>query len=205
VVRAPFLLGVILAPALTALSPVPALAQAKAPAPAPTPASAAAVGEPAAAREQARLCERLNGEAGANACRAALALGIGPQRRGPLRERLARHLVALEDWDALADHLRESVELDPRDAVATRRLGLTLLLALGEPAEAVAVLQQAVGLAPEDAEARLGLAQALAATGRGAEAAAAFEAALRLDPHVLDGRPAARAAHEAARRGESWP
>jgi len=38
-----------------------------------------------------------------------------------------------------------------------------------------------------------------------AEAAGAFEAALRLDDAALDGRPAARAAFEAARRGAAWP
>jgi tetratricopeptide (TPR) repeat protein len=162
-------------------------------------------GEPAAAREQARLCERRNLAAGAAACRAALALGIGPQRRGPVREQLARHLVALEDWDALADHFRESVRLEPHDAVAWQRLGLTLLFAVHQPAEAASALEEAVRLAPGDADVRAGLAQALAVVGRAAEAAAAFEAALRLDPAVLDGRPAARAAFEAARRGASWP
>jgi tetratricopeptide (TPR) repeat protein len=162
-------------------------------------------GEPAAAREQARLCERLNLAAGAAACRAALALGIGPQRRGPVREQLARHLVALEDWDALADHFRESVRLAPQDALAWQRLGLTLLFALHQPTEAGSALAEAVRLAPADADARVGLAQALAVAGRASEAAAAFETALRLDPLVLDGRPAARAAFEAARRGASWP
>jgi hypothetical protein len=33
----------------------------------------------------------------------------------------------------------------------------------------------------------------------------AIEAALRIDPAALDGRPAARALLEAARRGEAWP
>ena len=35
------------------------------------------------AREPARLCERLDEEEGIEACRAALALGLGPERRGP--------------------------------------------------------------------------------------------------------------------------
>ena len=161
--------------------------------------------ETAAAREQARLCERLNLAAGAEACRQALALGIGPERRAALREQLARHLVALEDWDALADHFRESVRLDPQSPVGWQRLGLTLLFALHQVAEAVGALEEAVRLAPADAETRVALAQALAAASRAGEAAAAFEAALRLDPRVLDGRPAARVEFEAVRSGASWP
>ena len=161
--------------------------------------------ESAAAREQARLCERLNLAAGAEACRAALALGIGPERRAAVRAQLARHLVALEDWDALADHFRDGVRLDPQDALGWQRLGLTLLFALHQAKEAVSALEEAVRLAPADAEARVGLAQGLAADGRTGEAALAFEAALRLDPTLLDGRPAARAAFEAARAGASWP
>jgi tetratricopeptide (TPR) repeat protein len=166
---------------------------------------AAPPGETAAAREQARLCERENLEAGAAACREALRLGIGPARRGAVREMLTRHLVALERWDELAEVLRENVLLDPKSAAAWQRLGLTLLFGLGEVAEAAGALEEAVRLAPADAQARLGLALALHAAARTTEAAAAFEEALRLDPAVLTGRPAARAALEAARRGEPWP
>lgn len=161
--------------------------------------------ETPAAREQARLCERRNLAAGVEACRSALALGIGPERRAALREQLARHLVALEDWDALADHFRESVSLEPLDALAWQRLGLTLLFALHQTKEAVSALEQAVRLAPADAEARVALAQALATASRTGEAAAAFEEALRLDPQVLASRPAARAAFEAVRGGAGWP
>jgi tetratricopeptide (TPR) repeat protein len=167
--------------------------------------TARGAGETAAAREQARLCERKNLEEGATACREALALGIGPARRGPVREMLARHLVALERWDELAELLREDVRLDPKSAARWQRLGLTLLFALDEPAEATGALEEAVKLAPADAPARLGLALALHAAGRATEAVGALEEALRLDPAALDGRPAARAALEAARRGEPWP
>ncbi len=161
--------------------------------------------ESAAAREQGRLCERRSLAAGVEACREALALGIGPARRPAVRQQFARHLVALEDWEALAAHLREDVKLEPQSAIGWRRLGLTLLFALHETQEALSALEQAVRLAPADAEARLGLAQALAASARPAEAKAAFEAALRLDPRVLDGRPAASATLEAVRAGASWP
>jgi tetratricopeptide (TPR) repeat protein len=169
------------------------------------PPRAAPRDETPAAREQARLCERENLEAGVAACRAALDLGIGPERRKPIREMLARHLVALERWDELADLFRENVRLEPQSAEAWQRLGQTLLFALDERAEAVAALEQAARLAPADASVRLSLALALHAAGRPAEAVAAFEEALRLDAGVLDGRPAARAALEAARRGERWP
>jgi tetratricopeptide (TPR) repeat protein len=162
-------------------------------------------GESAAAREQARLCERENLEAGALACRSALALGIGPARRGPVREILARHLVALERWDELVELLREGVQLAPENAEAWQRLGQILLFALDQPGEAAAALEVAVSLAPADASARVSLALALHASGRVPEASAAFEAALRLDPAVLDGRPAARAVREAIARGEPWP
>jgi len=161
--------------------------------------------ETAAAREQARLCERLPGASGAAACRQALALGIAGPRRAAVREQLARHLVALADWDALAELFRESVALAPQDAEAWRRLGLTLLFALHQPSEALGALEQAVRLAPADAEARAGLAQALAASGQLQAAVAAFDEALKLDADVLDGRPAARAALDAARRGAPWP
>ena len=162
-------------------------------------------GETAAAREQARLCERENLEEGVAACRAALALGIGPERRGPVREILARHLVALERWDDLAELLRENVRLEPGNAGEWQRLGLVLLFALDQAAEAASALEEAARLAPTDAPTRVGLALALHAASRPKEAVAAFEEALRLDPGALEGRPAARAVLEAARRGEAWP
>jgi cytochrome c-type biogenesis protein CcmH/NrfG len=157
------------------------------------------------AREQARLCERLDEDEGIAACRAALALGLGPERRGPVREVLARHLVDGERWTELADHYREDVRLAPEDAGAWARLGTTLLFALNEPAEALAAFEEAVRLDPADAATRCLLAVALHSLGRHEEATRAFDEALRLDPTVLDGRPAAQAVREAARRGQPWP
>jgi tetratricopeptide (TPR) repeat protein len=171
----------------------------------PAAARGPSQGETAEAREQARLCERLSREEGVAACRAALELGIGKQRRGPVREMLARHLVALERWDELAELHRESVQAEPTNALAWQRLGLTLLFALEEPVAAAGALEEAVRLDPADAPARVGLALALHACGRREESAAAFEEALRLDPAALEGRPAARAVHESVRRGEPWP
>ena len=157
------------------------------------------------AREQARLCERLDEEEGIEACRAALALGLGPERRGPVRRILARHLVDVERWSELAEHYREDVRLAPEDAEAWVRLGTTVLFALNEQAEALAAIEEAVRLDPDDAATRCLLAVALHSLGRHEEATEAFDEAVRLDPTVLDGRPAARAVREAARRGEPWP
>jgi tetratricopeptide (TPR) repeat protein len=157
------------------------------------------------AREQARLCERLDEEEGIEACRAALALGLGPERRGPVREVLARHLVDVERWSELAEHYREDVRLAPEDAEAWVRLGAMVLFALNEQAEALAAFEEAIRLDPDDAATHCLLAVALHSLGRYEEATEAFDEALRLDPAVLDARPAARAVREAARRGEPWP
>ena len=162
-------------------------------------------GETREAREQARLCERLDEEEGIEACRAALALGLGPERRGPVREVLAKHLVDLERWGELAEHHREDVRLAPEEAEAWLRLGSTLLFALNEQAEALAALEEAARLDPADPATRCLLGIALHSLGRHQEATDAFDEALRLDSTVLDGRPAARAIREAARHGELWP
>ena len=87
-------------------------------------------------------------EEGATACRAALALGIGPARRGAVRQTLAKQLVALERWDELAELYREDVRLAPRDAAGWERLGRALLFALDRRAEAITALEQAVRLSP---------------------------------------------------------
>ncbi len=161
--------------------------------------------ETAASREQARLCEKLTGEESLAACRRAIELGLSPERLEPVRQIVARRLASLERWPELADHFRGDVALRPLDAGAHLRLGSTLLFAVGEPAEAEAELTEAVRLEPDSAVARGLLALALAARGRLQEAADAFDAATSLDEHLLDHRPAMRAAIEAARRGEAWP
>jgi tetratricopeptide (TPR) repeat protein len=168
-------------------------------------AQTAAITETPQAREQARLCERLDEEAGIEACRAALALGLRPERRKAIREVLANHLVDIERWNDLAEHYREDVRLDPEESGAWFRLGSVLLFALNERAEALAALEEAARLAPTDASARSVLAIAQHSLGRYEAALASFDEASRLDPAVLEGRPAAQAVREAARRGEPWP
>ena len=161
--------------------------------------------EGAAAREQARLCEKFTGEESLAACHRAIELGLGPERLGPVRQIVARRLASLERWEELAEHFRLDAALQPLDPEARLRLGSTLLFALGRPAEAMGELAEAVRLAPDSAVARAFLALAQGASGRLKDAADGFEAALRLDEHLLDHRPAMRAAFEAARRGEPWP
>lgn len=168
-------------------------------------AAAARPAEGPAAREQARRCEELSGEEGLAACRQAIALGLAPARLDPVRELLARRLVSLERWEELVEHFREGVVLHPDRAEAYYRLGWALLFAVDRPEEAIVPLREAARLAPRDAEARLALGIALSALGREAEANAAFDEALKLDPGLLERRPAARAVVEAARKAEGWP
>jgi Flp pilus assembly protein TadD len=171
---------------------------------APSPLSAGPA-ETAAAREQARLCERQDGEAALLACRAALKLGIDPARGKALRELIAKRLIVLEKWDELVAHFSEGVKLAPGAAEAQHRLGTALLFAVGRASEALEPLRAAVQLSPENAAYWSDLAIALHARGFVEEARAAFDEALRLDPRVLDGRPAAQAVREAVLQGTPWP
>jgi tetratricopeptide (TPR) repeat protein len=166
---------------------------------------AARTPEAPAAREQARLCEKLTGQESLAACRRATTLGLGPERLWPVRQIVARRLASLERWADLAEHLRGDVALRPEDAMVRLRLGSALLFALGRPADALVELAEAVRLAPDSATARGVLAVAQGQSGRPQEAALEFEAALRMDEHLLDHRPAMRAAYEAARIGQAWP
>jgi len=101
----------------------------------------AASAEGRKAREQARLCEREQGETGLAACRAALDLGLPPDRQAAVRELLARRLVELERWVELTDHYREGVRLDPGNAEAWFRLGTALLFAVDDAVEQVAIVR----------------------------------------------------------------
>jgi len=168
-------------------------------------AAAAPPAEGPAAREQARRCEDLSGEEGLAACRQAIALGLAAPRLDAVRELLARRLVSLERWEELVEHFREGVALHPDRAEAHYRLGWALLFAVDRPEEAIVPLREAARLAQGDAEVRLALGIALSALGREAEGNAAFDEALKLDPTLLERRPAARAVVEAARRAEPWP
>ena len=158
-----------------------------------------------AAREKARLCQELNGEESIAACRAALALGLGPERAEAVDQILASRLASLDRWGELVELYRSLAQLRPADASAQYHLGSALLLAGGRAEESLAPLREAARLQPEASPPRVLLGVALNALGRYDEAVAAFEEALRFDPTALDGLPAARATFEASQRQERWP
>jgi len=158
-----------------------------------------------AAAAQARLCTRSTGEAALAPCRKALELGLPVTRQPAIEATLASRLAALERWDEVIEVYRGAVSRRPADGPARIRLGAALLHIQDRAAEAEPELREAVRLRPEDAEAQVLLGNALALLGRPADAVSAFEQALRLDSTVLEQRPAARAAYDAARRGEKWP
>lgn len=158
-----------------------------------------------AAVAQARLCTRSTGETATAACRRALELGLPPARQPAIEAVLAARLADLERFDDVVEVYRAAVARRPEDGLARLRLGSALLHMKDLPAEAEPVLREAVRLRPEDAAAHVALAAALAGLKRNTEAVAAFEEALRLQPTVLDLRPAARAVYEAARQSEDWP
>jgi tetratricopeptide (TPR) repeat protein len=139
------------------------------------------------------------------ACRRALELGLPAARQPAIEATLASRLSSLERWDEVIDVYRGAVSRRPADGRARIRLGAALLHMEDRAREAEPELREATRLRPEDAEAQALLGNALALMGRAPDAVAAFEQALRLDPTVLDRRPAARAAYDAARRGERWP
>jgi len=158
-----------------------------------------------AAREQARLCEDRPGEEGLAACRRAIELGLGPKRLEAVRELVARRLVSLTRWEELVQHFRDGVALHPESAEAQLRLGSALLFAVDRPEEALGPLREAALLGADDVEAQMLLGIALNALGRQQEAVAALQDAERVDPAVMDRRPASRAVYEAAKKDERWP
>ena len=157
------------------------------------------------AADQARLCTRTTGQSAVAACRSALELGLPAARQPAIEATLASRLSTLERWGEVIDVYRGAVSRRPADGQARIRLGAVLLHMQDRAAEAEPELREATRLRPADAEAHALLGNALALLGRSADAVSAFEQALRLEPTVLDHRPAARAAYDAARRGERWP
>lgn len=158
-----------------------------------------------AAVVQARLCTKATGEAAVAPCRKALELGLPAGRQPAIEATLAARLSSLERWDEVVEVYRGAVSRRPGDGQARIRLGAALLHMQDRAAEAEPELREAIRLRPDDAEPQVLLGDALVRIGRAADAVAAFEQALRLDPTILDQRPAARAAYDAARRRENWP
>jgi tetratricopeptide (TPR) repeat protein len=166
----------------------------------PTP-----VQETSAAREQARQCVSEPDAAGIDACRRALALGVDREHAMVLDGVLAAKLGELGRWDEAAAALEAWCDLAPTDAEPRRRLADVLLFGLGRPEAAVARLQEAVRLAPDDAAIWGALGVALAGAERYPEATEAFDAAERLDPAFFALRPGANAVAKAARARSAWP
>jgi Flp pilus assembly protein TadD len=167
---------------------------------------AAAPGEARAAEKDAgaadtRRCYATVGEPGIAACRRALEAGLAPARASRVELTLATRLSGAGRWEEAAEVHRTAIARRPLDGEAHRRLGTALLHGLGRPADAEASLRDAIRLGAGEARTWGDLALALVALGRLPDAVAAFDEALRLDPKFLEGRPGARAAYEAARRG----
>jgi tetratricopeptide (TPR) repeat protein len=161
--------------------------------------------DPVEARLRYRACAAAHREEGVELCRAALAGGLSTGRAALAQLLLARDLGALERWEeALAAH-REALRLRPDDPDAARRVGTTLLHALGRAADAEPYLRQALAGRSDDAATHVDLGLALNALARHEEALGEFRAALALDPLALDERPAAAAVYEASQRERAWP
>jgi tetratricopeptide (TPR) repeat protein len=157
------------------------------------------------AREQARLCGERSREAGVEACRKALELGLSKARAGRVARELALKLTGLGRWDEAVAAYRELAEREPGDADVRYRFAAALLHGQGQAEAAVTELREALTLAPADPRIWGELGAALSALGRPSESVSAFEEALKLDPQFLELRPAARLVFEAARKGERWP
>jgi len=94
--------------------------------------------------------------------------------------------TALEKPDAARTEYEKAVSLDPKMAPAYQNLGLTLLAS--DPAAAVASLQKAVELSPEEVRPRLFLGKALERSGKIEPAIEQYRAAEKLAPEDLDVR-----------------
>ena len=105
----------------------------------------------------------------------------GGADRTDARVALGRTLAAMDSLAAAVQVLADASARDTSDAYAALWLGATRLDA-GDAAGAVAPLRAAARRAPRFTEARLKLAEALAATGRPADAAAVLATALAADP-----------------------
>jgi Flp pilus assembly protein TadD len=151
------------------------------------------------------VCLAAEGDAAVPACRRALELGLRAERAAVVNGVLASKLAASDRWDEAASALAEWCRLAPGDPEPRRRLADVLLHGLGRAADAVAELQEAVRLSPDDGPAWGALGIALAAARRYDEATVAFDKAIGLDATFFDIRPAARTVADAARQHKAWP
>jgi Flp pilus assembly protein TadD len=120
-----------------------------------------------------------------------------------VRQALVSALVELSRLDEAVEVLRDAAHRSPDDPEAQLKLGSALLHLAGNASDAVPVLQASLRLRADDARAYGELGLALHRLGQHAEAVAAFAEAERLESDYFEDRPAARAAFEASKRGES--
>jgi tetratricopeptide (TPR) repeat protein len=157
-----------------------------------------------AVTEARRRCLEAPREEAVPACQEALEAGLSASAAAVVRQALVSALVELARYDEAVAALREGARLMPGDAEAQLKLGSGLLHLGGNASEAIPVLQASLRLRGDDARAYGELGLALHRLGQHAEAVAAFAEAERLDAGYFEDRPAARAAYEASKRGESW-
>jgi tetratricopeptide (TPR) repeat protein len=150
-------------------------------------------------------CVSSREQEGVAACRLALSLRLGPERRSVAQGVLALHLANLARWDEAAEAYRKLVRLLPEDAEAHLRLADVILFGLGRPRMALPSLRKSLRLRPDSASAFGSMGFALAMMGQYEEAIAAFEEAQRLDSEFWTNRPGARAVYESAQQREPWP
>lgn len=173
-------------------------------------AAAALLAAPGSASAQSpgkdarRRCLDARGEAAVEACGEALR-GASPRAAAVVRQALVEALVERARFDEAVAVLREAALLAPQDAASQLKLGSALLHLAGNASEAVPVLQASIRLRGDEPRAYGELGLALHRLGQHPEAVAAFAEAERLDGAYFADRPAARAAYEAARRGQVWP
>jgi len=110
--------------------------------------------------------------------------------------------TALERRDDAKAEYEKAIDLDPQMGPAYKNLGLTLLAS--DPAAAVAPLQRASELLPDDPRTKWLLATALEKSGQGAAAIDEFQAAEKLDDKDIDIRESlAFALYRAGRLSEA--
>jgi tetratricopeptide (TPR) repeat protein len=87
------------------------------------------------------------------------------------------------DYPAAETALKKAIELNPENLAARNALGSLYANAMKRPSDAVAAYRAAVEIDPRQIEARIGLAQALAATGQFSAAETELVAASKAQPN----------------------
>ncbi|MCM2257445.1 MAG: tetratricopeptide repeat protein [Vicinamibacteria bacterium] len=160
--------------------------------------------ETRAARDAQRACFAVLSDEAVPACERALALGLTVGKASGVARRLALLHARELRWEQAAQAWAACAAILPKEP-APRVAHGHLLSLLGRHDEALAAFDEALRLAPDDAEALLGAGTALARLGRGSEALARIDEAARREPELFERRPALAAMRDALRAGKSWP